>query len=319
MRESIRDLYKQLIWTPRVINRQKLKSYSRFVVAGMGGSRLGGRLLSVALPEIDIISWNSYGLPDLKPKERKHSLVIASSYSGNTEETIDAFKTAVKRKIAVAVIATGGELLHLAQKSGAPHVELPDTGIQPRMSAGYNIKALLAIMGRNGLNRNMLTIAPKLKSSREMRIGKGLAEILRGKTPLIYASQANSALAEQWKITMNETGKTPAFWNVLPELNHNEMTGFMDRSLSRNFYFVFLEDAYDHPRIQKRMRVLKKLFSLRGIWTESVRFSDKNPFKKIFSSFLISNWTAYHLAVSRGYDPEAVPMVEEFKKLITPS
>jgi len=150
--------------------------------------------------------------------------------------------------------------------------------------------------------------------------GKELAKKLKNKVPVIYASEANYALAYNWKIKLNETGKIPAFYNVFPELNHNEMTGFdvkdSSRHLSRNFIFFLLRDKNDHPKIQKRMAILKKLYEDRGLPMVTLELKGKNKFHKIFSSLVLADWIAYYTAKQYSLEPEQVPMVEEFKKLI---
>jgi glucose/mannose-6-phosphate isomerase len=156
---------------------------------------------------------------------------------------------------------------------------------------------------------------------------------LKNYVPVIYASNHNSSLAEIWKIKLNETGKIPAFYNVLPELNHNEMTSFdvsdSTAELSNKFYFIILKDMGDNPKILKRMQVLEKLYEDRNLKVETIEIPAHNAFSiadaggknenvwhKIFSSLLLADWTAYYTALEYGLEPEQVPMVEEFKKLI---
>jgi glucose/mannose-6-phosphate isomerase len=138
--------------------------------------------------------------------------------------------------------------------------------------------------------------------------------------PIIYASEKNRALAYNWKIKFNETAKIPAFCNVFPELNHNEMTGFDAKTatqfLSDKFYFIFLRDFVDHPGIFKRMALTGELFKKRGFNVEILDFGGENQWLKIFSTLLIADWAAYFTALNYGADPESVPMVEEFKKLM---
>jgi glucose/mannose-6-phosphate isomerase len=136
----------------------------------------------------------------------------------------------------------------------------------------------------------------------------------------VYASGRNRAIAENWKIKFNETGKIPSFYNVVPELNHNEMTGFDSKGrtapVSRHFHFVFLKDGGDDRRITKRMSVLEKLYKDRGFKAEIVLLQGKNEVHKIFNALNLADWTAYHTGLLYAVDPEQVPMVEEFKKLI---
>jgi glucose/mannose-6-phosphate isomerase len=136
----------------------------------------------------------------------------------------------------------------------------------------------------------------------------------------VYASRQNAPIAYIWKIKLNETGKIPAFMNVLPELNHNEITGFYARpathALVRPFHFITLKDGSDDPRVAKRMGLLVKGYRGRGLPATAVPLRGANVFHKIFSSLLLADWCAYHLACATGADPEEVPVQEEFKRLM---
>lgn len=154
-----------------------------------------------------------------------------------------------------------------------------------------------------------------------MKKKNSLAAALRGKVPVVYSSARNQAVAYNWKIKMNETGKIPAFYNIFPELNHNEMTGFdvvpATKTLSSRLHFVFLTDSADHPQVQKRMRVCRKLYEKRGLPVTDAALQGAAPFEKIFNSLLAADWAALHLSKLYGTEAEQVPMVETFKKLIT--
>lgn len=323
MHDAIKSFPEQFLFSPVVENADKLRPADGFIVAGMGGSHLAADLLRVWKPDMDIVVQSDYGFPaDLKPEWLTRMLFIASSYSGNTEETLDSLQEALKRGMPVAAVAAGGKLLDMARDAHIPYVVLPNPGIQPRSSIGFGIKALLALTGEREALAGIGALAERLKNRMDEceKEGKALAEQMRGFVPVIYASDRNRAVAYNWKIKFNETGKIPAFYNVFPELNHNEMTGF-DRvdatsSLSAGMYLVFLEDAADHPKIQKRMAITKELYGARAIKTASVKMTGGDVFEKIFSSTLTADWTAYHTARIYGTEADQVPMVEEFKKRI---
>ncbi len=319
MYESLKNLYKQFEFIPTVENAKGLKRAETYIVAGMGGSNLAGGLLKLLRPDLNIYFHRNYGLPRLPKKQLKQSMLIASSHSGNTEETIDAFQKAMREKIPVAVIASGGKLLDLARKNKKPYIQLPH-GIQPRTAIGHGLLALFKILGDNSGLREAGALSHQLKSTEYERAGKTIARKLKGNVPVIYSSEKNGILGYNWKIRLNETAKIPAFSNVFPELNHNEMTGFdvkeKTRELSHKLFFIFLKDANDNPRILKRMNVTERLYRERGLPVEVVIVNGKNPLQKMFACILIADWTAYHLAKEYGVDPENVPLVEEFKKLI---
>ncbi|MEK9154531.1 MAG: bifunctional phosphoglucose/phosphomannose isomerase [Patescibacteria group bacterium] len=321
--ESLKNFPTQFEFEPKIENYNNLKHAEKIIVIGMGGSHLAAGLLQSALPELDLIIHKNYGLPKLSQEILAKSLIIASSYSGNTEEVIDAFKDALGKKLNLAVISVGGELLNLAKENNIPYVQMPDTGIQPRMALGLNLMALAKLINRDDLINEFKDLKDYLNglSVDEMNEkGKELAEKIKNKIPVIYSSAENSALSCNWKIKFNESAKIPAFYNVFSELNHNEMAGFSrtqkTSSLSDGFCFIFLKDPSDHPRIIKRMAVCQKLFESYGFEVELIELKGESFWQKAFSNLLLADWTVYNLADIYDVEFERVPIVEEFKKLI---
>ncbi len=321
MEEAIKNFNKQFLYEPEIKNQEIFIKKSSFVVIGMGGSNLAPDLLKTWKPGLDIRIHREYGLPGLSTEKLKNKLIILSSYSGNTEEVIDAFKKAKERNLDMAIITVGGELLKLAIENKVPYIKLPDTGIQPRMALGFSIKAFLKIMGEEEELKKVRELATTLNPLDHEKDGKNLALKIKNCVPVIYASSRNLPLAYNWKIKLNETGKIPAFYNIFPELNHNEMTGLdvkeATKELSSKFYFIILKDPEDNPRISKRMEVLEKLYRDRNLRIETIELKGNDLWQKIFSSLVLADWFAYYTALEYGLEAEQVPMVEEFKKLIT--
>ena len=320
MYEAIKNFNKQFLYEPEIKNQENFVKKSGLVVIGMGGSALAPLLLKTWKPELDIIIHRDYGLPEFLG-DFIDKLVILSSYSGNTEEVVDAFKKAKAENLNMAIISTGGKLLSLAKENNVPYIELPNTGIQPRLALGLSIKAFLKFIGEEDELKKTSALATTLNPSDYENDGKMLAQKIKNHIPVIYSSNNNSSIIYNWKIKLNETGKIPAFHNVFPELNHNEMTGFdikdSTRELSSKFYFIILKDEKDNPEIFKRMAVLKKLLKDRNLQVEEIELTGKDTWHKIFSSLVLADWTAYYTALEYGLEPEQVPMVEEFKKLIS--
>ena len=307
--ESIKNFAKQFDYKPQITG--KLKKYGKFVVAGMGGSNLAAPLLGIWKPALDVIVHRDYGLPAISDAELKKRLIILSSYSGVTEEVIDVFHTARKKKLARAVITTGGKLLALAKREGVPYVEMPDKTMEPRMGLGYSFMAHLKVMGAEKELAEAAGLAHTLKPVRDDPHSKSIAKHMKGFIPVIYSSRKNFPVAYVWKIAVDETAKMPAFANAFPELNHNELQGMAGGSaLAKQFSFLFLKDPDDHLRVQKRMIVLEGLYRNMGVRVEPLIIRGLTPLHKIFSAVVLGHLTSYHLAKENGVSASGQSAIE---------
>ena len=319
MYEAIKNFNQQFAFRPKIENTSRLVRRKKFVVVGMGGSHLAADLLKLWRPELDVIVRANYGLPP--PSDLRERLIIASSYSGNTEEPLDAFREAQKKKLPLVAVSVGGKLLARARRGGIPYLQLPDMHLDPRSALGLSLMALLAATGDHAGLRAAGELVKTLKPASYEKKGRMLAREFKGSVPVIYASADNAPIAYTWKIKFNESSKIPAFTNVFPELNHNEMNGFdvieSTRELSGRFGFLFLEDNDDSAQIKKRMQVLQKLYEKRGFLVERVSLEGPSDLFTIFSSLTLADWTAYHTSQLYGTESEQVPMVEELKRLVS--
>jgi glucose/mannose-6-phosphate isomerase len=317
MLEVIRSFPNQFAFDPAVVHAEQLPAFKKYVVLGMGGSQQPSTLLHRIDASIDIVHHRDYGLP--QGVDLSDRLLIASSYSGNTEETIDGALEALRRGLPLAIVTTGGELLRMAREQQIPHVIIPDTGIQPRCALGYAIRSLMAIMGRTDLLESSRSLT-QLDADRAVSLGTTVAAWCADRVPVVYASTRNEALAYIWKIKYNETGKIPAFCNAVPELNHNEMNGYdvvdATRALSASTVFILLRDATDDPRIIRRMDVQRDLLRARGLQVEEFDMVGATAEEQIFSTILVADWASLIIAERYGLDPETVKMIEEFKRAI---
>lgn len=320
MSDAIKNFATQFSFEPIIEQGSSLSRYEHYLICGLGGSHLAADIIKCLLPEKQVIIHSDYGLPYLPEHEQKSTLVILSSYSGNTEETISSFEAAQLMGLPMLVIATGGELLAMAKRSGVPYIELPNTGIQPRSALGFSLRAMLKAVAEDDLLAESSELVKKLQPASLEAEGQKLANSIQGKVPVIYAAQDKRAIAYNWKIKMNETGKIPAFCNVLPELNHNEMNGFdymlSNETLSKTFCFIFIRDHKDNERISKRFDILKKLYNDRGLTVHELWLEGVSKLEAIFNNLLIADWLAFHTATLYGAEAEQVPMVEEFKSLM---
>lgn len=318
MEESVLNFNSQLSYQPEIINEDKLgkekKQYKNFILCGMGGSHLQAGILKMWKPGINIYVHRDYDLPPYSEEFLKESLLIASSYSGNTEEVVSFLEMGISKGLNMSVITTGGKLLEKAEEFNLPHIIIPSTGIQPRSALGYSSIALSKIVGEfDDFSKDMNELDEYLDTSEIKLNGEELAKEISGKIPVIYSSKKNLNIAYNWKIKMNETGKVPAFYNIFPELNHNEMQGFGESFKSDDFHLILIKDQDDHPRIQKRMNILQRLYEERGYSVTSLDLIGNSLLHKIFSSLILADWISINLAKERNIDPEEVPMIEEFK------
>jgi len=319
--KAIHNFPKQFEFEPVVERAERLQQMPATIVSGMGGSHLAADLLKSVYMDMRLIVHSDYGLPPMRQEDLQKCLFIASSYSGNTEEVLDGLEEARKRGMVTVAIAVGGSLEKIAREYNLPFIKLPDTGIQPRSALGFSLLALVKIMGLEQELLELRSLSNILHANESEPQGKQLAEELHGHVPVIYASRRNEAVAYNWKIKCNETGKIPAFYNIFPELNHNEMTGYdiaeKTHDLSQKFHFLFLRDTEDDPRIQKRMDICRDLYKKRNLSVTEVSLGGATRWERIFNSLLTADWFSFHTGTSYGVEMEQVPMVEEFKKAIS--
>ncbi|MEY2703909.1 MAG: hypothetical protein RLY43_2548 [Bacteroidota bacterium] len=314
MEQSIINFNKQFAYEPVIRNSEKLKdNYEHFVLCGMGGSHLAAGIIKTHKPGIELYVHRDYDLPPYSDDFLSKSLLIASSHSGNTEEVLSFVKSALDKKLDVVIVTTGGELFELAVSAQLPHVVIPNEGVQPRLALGYSALAIAEIMKDKELISDLKNVSVKINPESLRSEGLSLANSIGNKIPVIYSSNKNLAVAYNWKIKLNETAKTPAFYNIFPELNHNEMQGYQDEGYNQNFHFIFLNDSSDNERIQERMNVLSVLLKEKGYEVTNLELSGDNVLEKVFTSLLTADWTAFEMAKIKGTDPQSVPFIESFK------
>jgi len=286
------------------------------VICGMGGSGFTGDLLKVYLQElpIQIHVIKDYDLPHFVQRK---SLVFAVSYSGNTEETISAYRSAVRRGCKVITISSGGKLQELSKMNKNPHIKVPQ-GVQPRVSIPYLFIPILNVLSYSGIIDDQEKIIKKcyaeLKSASEKieNGSKDLAAKLKGKLPLIYSSNRIFCVAEKWKTDINENAKTHAFYNTFSEFNHNEICGYENPNLAS--HIIIISDKQDNLRIKDRIKVFKKLIGQYKVPVTEIAIMGENFLTRLFSGILMGLFLSYYLALEYNTDPSPVNIIEKFKK-----
>ena len=283
----------------------------KIVVAGMGGSAVGGDLLKLYLHDlkIPIFVVRDYKLPNFVDE---NTLVFAVSYSGNTEETISAFEDAQKKKAKIVAVTSGGKLSEEAKKV----IKIP-SGLQPRAALGYLFFPALGVLVNSGIVKDssadvneMLDILSKKDEFKSF--GEKLAKQIGNKTPLIYASEQFSAVAYRWKTQFNENSKAAAFTHVFSEMNHNEIVGYQTMSREK-FISIFLRDNFDNDRIKKRMDITKDIISQK-VEVAEVYTKGNSLLSRLFSGIYYADFASYFLAIQNKIDPTPVNVIENLKK-----
>ena len=312
MKTTLLGFSDQLKWQPTV-EGGVIPSAGRYLLCGMGGSALAGGLLAACDQTIPLAVHRDYGLPPLiKSDSVTPPLIIISSFSGNTEETLDAYQTARAADWPLVVVTAGGELLASARRAGVPLIVLPDPAIPPRLAVGYFLRALALITGAGRVGRELESLAPTLDLAATETDGRSIAKRLTGRIPLFYSSNCYAPLAYFWKIMLNETAKIPAFSNMVPEQNHNELESLGHIS-ANPFTVVMLTSADDQPRIAKRFNVLTEILPSLRIPVETILLAGASPAARVVNSILLASFTTLALAEARSVDPDNAPVIEDFK------
>jgi glucose/mannose-6-phosphate isomerase len=295
------------------------------VVAGMGGSAIGGDILSALAADqatIPIVVSRSYSLPAWVGSD---TAVVTSSYSGNTEETLAAFDDACARGARVLAISTGGELAAKAEEQNIPLINLP-AGIQPRAALPHSLSALLTVtepLRFTGVKPAHWAEAASITTEQSEAMANiadsknpavTLARALYGYFPVIYSSEQFAAANTRWRNQIHENAKSLAVGNLLPEMNHNEVMGWARfQPELKLLAVVVLRDIEDHARTQRRMDVTRSLLephaqSWHEVWSEG-----SSRLARLLSIMYISDWVSLYLAIMNNTDPSPVGLISRLK------
>jgi glucose/mannose-6-phosphate isomerase len=288
------------------------------VVCGMGGSGVGGLLAEAAFG--DRLSKPMLVVRDYEPPSwtpLRHA-ILCCSYSGNTEETIACFEAAEALGAKRLVATTGGALAEAARKADVPVVGIP-AGLQPRAAVGYLFtiaaEAAAAVDAAPGLRTEIDAAAALLESERERIAGRAaeLAAELEGTVPLFYGCDLTAPVAYRWKCQVNENAKWPAFFHLLPEMDHNEIVSWSGASEAAPFSAVFLTDSDQHPRERRRAELTAELIAPDAERVITLETKGETRTQRLLSAVLLGDLVSLHLAARRGIDPSPVEVIERLK------
>ena len=300
------------------------------VVLGLGGSAIGADLLRGLLVDecpIPLIVHRDYGLPAFVDA---HTLVIASSYSGNTEETLSGFDEARRRGARLLAVTTGGELAQRAGEWGIP-LYTYEYEAQPRAALGYSLFSLLGVMQHLGLASDksnevaessdvmkqwQAEIEPAVPAS--ANAAKSLARELYGRLPVVYGAEHLSEAARRWKGQFNENSKSWAVFDAVPELTHNTVAGYSSPSRLRGEAFVvMLLAASNHPRVQARFEIVGELLRRNGVAYRVIDARGQSKLAQVLSLVHVGDYVSYYLAMLYNADPWEIKSIDWVKKRLS--
>lgn len=319
--------FQQASFDAQVLNAEHDKrKITSVIVTGMGGSALAALLAKVLLQSDLSIPFEiirEYQLPNYV---NEHTLVIASSYSGNTEETLSGLAQAHKKGAQVAVIASGGKLIEIAEQKNMTHVVIP-SGIQPRMAVLYNLRGLFALLNTfdvvaSSWLKEMKALSLWLEKESKRWAGdiptphnlaKQIALETVGKTPVFYGSPLTAPLAYKWKISWNENGKNVAFWNQYPEFNHNEFLGWASHPVEKPFAVYDIRSSFDTARIAQRMELSDRLLSGKRPHAKEIELKGGTLLAQLMWGSILADFASIYVAILNGVDPTPVVLIEKLK------
>ena len=297
------------------------------IVAGMGGSAIGGDLLTdLASLEgsIPISVCRDYQLPSYVDE---HTLVLACSYSGETEETLAAFRQALSQGANIVGITSGGTLASEAKRNSIPVFIVGYKG-EPRTALGYSFivpVVLLMSLGlisdksddfqeaMTALDKLMLEVGEECPSPKNP--AKALAQDLLGRLPVIYGAGIFSGVARRWKTQLNENAKVWATFDLLPEAHHNSVEGYsMPAQAKEQAHVVLLKPGFLHHRTELRYEVTTELLDKASIPHTSAEGRGESALSQILSEVVLGDYVSYYLAILQGLDPSPVPAIDQVKQ-----
>lgn len=291
--------------------------FRSIVISGLGGSGIGGTIVSQLIAnqiEIPVVVNKTYGIPNLVNEQ---TLFVASSYSGNTEETLEAVEKAKAKGATIACLTSGGKLLEMVKKNGYKYIQMP-SGFPPRAAFGYSSTLLFRLLGNYGYVSTQtledLASTPLLIQDNIEEIKKtalNLANGLIGKMPVFYSDARMEGVAVRYRQQINENSKMLCWHHALPEMNHNELVGWADEQ--KDVVPVFLRTKNDYYRTQERMEFSKKLMTSKKADCIEILADFASDIHAAYFLISIGDWASVDIANIRGIDATEVDVITELK------
>lgn len=303
------------------------KKFTSIVLCGMGGSAISGDVMSAYLSDectLPVKVVRNYSLPAFVDE---NTLLIAVSYSGNTEETLFCLEEGKKRNAGLFCISSGGKVLDVCERSGLDHVPIP-SGWPPRSALGYLIVPICCLLQKMGYCETTVEemvdrAVPVLEQVWSELVGASgdnfikLNKLVNGLSRgmlMVYAPPAISVVARRWMTQLNENSKVLAHWGVIPEMNHNELVGWGNDGLKNYYKVVFLDYEFLLPRIKKRIQLTREIILGRGIQCVILHLPGKDVRDVLMAGIYMGDIFSLVLAEEREIDPSPVEVIEELKR-----
>jgi glucose/mannose-6-phosphate isomerase len=300
------------------------RQFHNVVLAGMGGSALSAAVAQT-WPGLSVpfeIS-RTYTIPSYVDA---NTLFIASSYSGNTEETVSALELAAQTGATIIVIASGGKLEQMAAEKGYPFLRLPG-GFQPRHVVFASLKALMVVFDACGLTEGKAAELTAMSARTQQYISSWLPSVATsdnlakqialecmGRSVVIYAGPLLTAAAYKWKISFNENAKHIAWWNQFSEFNHNEFMGWTEQPEQKPYTVIDLRTELEHPQIQKRFEISARLLSGKRPAPIVVQAAGDTLLEQLLSTIALGDFVTLYTALLSNVNPTPVELIERLKK-----
>jgi glucose/mannose-6-phosphate isomerase len=309
------------LWRVESAGILPLDTRGGLIVCGMGGSAIGADLAFGAIGDRarrPLVTSRDYTPPTWVSED---TLVLCSSYSGNTEETLAAYAAAGERGAPRIAMTTGGKLAEAARADGVPVVGVP-SGMQPRAAVAYMTVGALEVAALAGVTdslRDEIDAAAGLLRELAEEWGpdggadsepKALARALQGQVPVVYGAGITAPVGVRWRAQLNENAETAAFDGVLPEMDHNEICGWGQPT----FTAVFLEDDEQHPRVKERIELTADVVAAAGSPVQRVGSRGRTRTERVLSLVFLGDLLSLYLAVLNGVDPTPVARIEDLKQ-----
>ncbi len=327
MLEAIRSLPEQLERGTSLAKDTPIPDImpSNIVIGGMGGSAIGGDILTSLLfrrASVPIYVNRNMFLPRFA---NASTLLFIVSYSGNTTETVNMMKEGIQRGCKIIAITSGGEIKRLAKKHGTGMVQIPN-GMAPRASIGYLFAPILTILSRMKLYDLEVEIMESVrvlgeidkKTSQYVRFernpAKKLAVQLKDSIPIIYGHTVYGVVARRWHTQLNENSKVLSWWGSLPEVNHNEIVGWNLDERGKHFKIIILRDNEEDASLEKNIKGIKKIAKCAGII--DIHSKGTTYLSRIMSTIFMGDMVSFYMAILGGVDPSPVEPITTLKNIL---